>query len=201
MSSTQEFEQAAAAERKAAQGLDLRGQVVALSVALVFYVLYLALDHTAGVRGVQVVVGHSGISLMERIFAYGTTAGMVCTALTLATRHTYAGWIAWMLSGFSFFVALWAVWALGTEGGAGVGFYCAVIADLMALVAFSRVAMRKSPEQLAAQARMRAAAGRLDAVALAQAESSADHGHAPHLLLVDDRRAQAAARYRRQQDS
>lgn len=198
MSSTKEFEQAAAAERKAARTMGLSGQVVTLAVALVFFVLYLVLNHTTGVRGFQVLAGVEGVSLMERIFAYGTSLGMLGTVITLATRRTYVGWISWMFVGFSFFVALWALWALGSESGAGIGFFCGVLADLVAFIGFSRVAMRKSPEQLAAQERMRAAAGQLDPVAAVQEDIRATPVAEQNPLLIDDRRAQAAARYRRQ---
>ncbi|APT92369.1 hypothetical protein CPHO_05080 [Corynebacterium phocae] len=204
MSRAKEITEAVEAERQAAKNLDLGGQLPFFIVALVLFTAFLALPFSATSRGFEVFTGAASISPMEAVFCFASAAAMVMTVVTLMTKRTKIGWIAWMLSGFSFFAAIWAFWALGFSGGAGVGFFVAVLADLVALVGFSLVAMRKSPEQLAAQERVRRVSGQLDEVGDLQQKSrtgytagtSANRAPSP---IVDDRRAQAAARYKRQQ--
>lgn len=196
----QTVSEARAAERRAAARLELGGQAVALIVAVVAWCVYLALPHTPGIRGVQVLIGASGATLLDEVFAWLGTVGMLGTALVLATRRTVLAWASWMFVTVAAFSALWAFWALGAGQGASVGFFVGLAACAVAAVAYAPVAFRKSPEQLAAEARAREAASRLDAVGAAQLATRASDA-AANPLFVDDRRAQAAARHRRDESA
>lgn len=197
MTSPDDLDSARTAEKRAAAYLSLEGYWPALVGSVALWCAYLMLPHTAGLRGIDVIAGADGASLMEAVFAWAGTAAAVGTALVLATRLTMLAWVSWMLWGLSFFTSLWAVWALGSAAGAGYGFYLGLLGAVVGTVAFALVVFRKSPEQVAAEQRARAAAAQLDPVGQAQADATRAFDAAANPLLIDDRRAQAAARHRR----
>ncbi len=192
-----ELERAIAAEKQAARFLDLRGSIGTLVAAVIAWVLSLFLEQTAGTRGFEVFAGGPGVTIVELVFAVLSAAGMVMTILALATRRTTAAWIAWMLVGVATFVALWAFWTLGARDGAGLGFWVGELGNLLALVGFSRVTMRKSAAQREAEAHTRKVATQLDEVGTLQAEINRPPAADDNPLLVDDRRARAARRHQR----
>ncbi|WP_430623382.1 Rv2732c family membrane protein, partial [Corynebacterium stationis] len=90
------------AERRSARTMDLRNQVIPLIVAVVFYVAWLILPHSAGIRGFEIITFSSDaretMSIAEFVFAILATLGVgVCTTLTLVTRRAIFGLIGWML--------------------------------------------------------------------------------------------------------
>ena len=70
-----------------------------------------------------------------------------------------------------------------------------MLATFLAFLAYSMVALRRSPEQKAAEAQVRATAGQLDEVGEFQPAINAAPRQEP---IVDNRRKQAAERHRAQ---
>lgn len=199
---SKEKQAAAAAEKRAARTMDLRGQTVTLWVAVALFVAYLLLPHAGPARGFQVLTGQSGeveISIVEYVFAVLMTLGVgVLTTLTLITRRAAFGLAGWMMATVAFAVSLFMFWVRGSQDyGVGIGAVCGVVACGLTFIAYCLVALRRSPEQQEAQERARAAAGTMDEVGQVQNRIRATVDPDSNPLLVDDRRQQAAARYRR----
>lgn len=193
---------AANAERRAAQTMDLGGHKVTLCIAVVAYILYLILPYAGSAHGWEALTfgtTSSGvrISIMETVSAWLALIGLgVLTPVTLFTRRATPGLIAWMLVTVSFFANLWGFWFRGsTSDGASLGMWVGMLATFLAFLAYSMVALRRSPEQKAAEARVRATAGQLDEVGEFQSRIDAAPQREP---LVDNRRKQAAERHRAQ---
>lgn len=200
--STTAAHNAASAERRAAQTMDLGGHKVTLSIAVVVYILYLILPYAGPAHGWEALTfgtTSSGvrISIMETVSAWLALIGLgVLTPVTLFTRRATPGLIAWMLVTVSFFANLWGFWFRGsTSDGASLGMWVGMLATFLAFLAYSMVALRRSPEQKAAEARVRATAGQLDEVGEFQSRIDAAPQQEP---LVDNRRKQAAERHRAQ---
>lgn len=193
------------AERQAAKKMDLRNQSITLAVAAVAFFLSLVLPYAGSAHGWEALllgVGSEGvkISLMEVVAAWLRLLGLgILTPLTLLTHRTNLGLVAWMMVTVAFFISLWGFWFRGSTGdGPGIGMWLAVVASGAAFLAYSLVALRRSPAQQEAEARARAAAGELDSVARLQSEVAFNAPAEENPLLVDDRRRQAAARHRHQ---
>ncbi|MBC3185384.1 hypothetical protein H7347_02120 [Corynebacterium sp. zg-331] len=195
-------------EREAASRLWLGTPGYALLGAFVFYVASLFLPQVTGVAGYQVVfatdtAAQAGVKITEYIFAICAFLGLgVCTALALVLRRTVWALVAWMLCTVAAVEALLALWLRQTRSGseeatsAGVGMYLAIGAVLVAVVVYSRIALRRSPEQERI-AQARAEVEDLDEVSYAQRTAlvkQQQRGEQHNPLLVDDRRARAAHR-------
>ncbi len=209
---TQEQEKYSAAqlaemERTASSRLWLGTPGYVLAGAFVFYVVSLFLPQVTGVPGYKVLLfsdaaEQAGVKITEYIFAVCSFAGVgLFTGLTLALRRTAFALIAWMFSTVALVESLLAMWLRQTRPGgeeatgAGVGAYLAILAVLAAVVVYSLIALRRSPEQERI-ARERARADDLDEVGYAQRAALVRQqrrgGENP--LLVDDRRERAARR-------
>ena len=190
------------AERRSARTMDLRNQVIPLIVAVVFYVAWLILPHSAGILGFEIITFSSDaretMSIAEFVFAILATLGVgVCTTLTLVTRRAIFGLIGWMLVTVGFAYSLFMVWMRGARAdSAEIGLWCGIVAVAIATVSFSLVALRRSPEQMEAAQQAREAASQLDAVGQAQMDIRREAAPKDNPLLVDDRRARAARRHR-----
>lgn len=144
-------------------------------------------------------------TIAEYLFAWFSLVGLgvLSTAALTTRRFTFAA-VGWMVTTISLVFALMAVWlrrssvAIDTEGH-GLGIHLAILAVFVAVFAYIPVVTRRGEEQEAA-ARERAAAQGTDQVALAQraATERAERGQEDNPLLIDDRRARAAERHRRQ---
>ena len=189
------------AERKIAQTMDLRNQVIPLIIADVFYVAWLLLPQAAGLRGFQIITfsaaARETMSIAEFVFAILATLGVgICTTLVLITRKAVFGLVGWMFVTVGFAYSLFMVWMRGTRtDSAEIGMWCGIIAVAIATVSYSLVALRRSPEQLEAAQRAREAAGELDSVGQAQMDIRKEAAPEVNHLLVDDRRARAAERH------
>ncbi|WP_246815631.1 hypothetical protein [Corynebacterium sp. HMSC08C04] len=69
-----------------------------------------------------------------------------------------------------------------------------MLASLIAFLAYCRVAFRRSPEQIAAAEKARAAASSLDQVGVLQTEAATTLPPEENPLLIDDRRRRAHKR-------
>lgn len=197
MSDTKELQDALAAEKRAAKTLELGGATIPLGVAVLLYVVSLLFGNTNGFSGAETLLGLGDVSIMEQVFALASAIGMILTLITLVARRTMLAQIAWMLVGLGLFVALWAFWAANSTGP---GFYLLLLGDIIAVVAFARIIMHKSPEQRAAEERVRELAARPNAVVAVQTHTPKDAAD-DNPVLIDDRRAQAAERHRRQREN
>ena len=194
-----QYDTAHAAERAAAQKMELGGYKTALIVAVVAWVAYLVLPYAGSAHGWEVLgLGSPSvkISIMENISGWCALLGIgVLTSLTVITRRLNYGLAAWMLVAISLFLNLWGFWYRGsTANGASIGMWVGVLASLIAFLAYCRVAFRRSPEQIAAAEKARAAASSLDQVGVLQTEAATTLPPEENPLLIDDRRRQAHKR-------
>ncbi|MGV0420317.1 Rv2732c family membrane protein [Corynebacterium simulans] len=194
-----QYDTANAAERAAAQKMELGGYKTALIVAIVAWVAYLVLPYAGTANGWEVLGLDSPsvkISIMENISGWCALLGIgVLTSLTVITRRLNFGLAAWMLVAISLFLNLWGFWYRGsTADGASIGMWVGVLASLIAFLAYCRVAFRRSPEQIAAAEKARAAASSLDQVGVLQTEAATTLPPEENPLLIDDRRRRAHKR-------
>lgn len=194
-----QYDTAHAAERAAAQKMELGGYKTALIVAIVAWVAYLVLPYAGTANGWEVLGLDSPsvkISIMENISGWCALLGIgVLTSLTVITRRLNFGLAAWMLVAISLFLNLWGFWYRGsTADGASIGMWVGVLASLIAFLAYCRVAFRRSPEQIAAAEKARAAASSLDQVGVLQTEAATTLPPEENPLLIDDRRRRAHKR-------
>ncbi|PCC82014.1 hypothetical protein COM45_09875 [Corynebacterium accolens] len=194
-----QYDTAHAAERAAAQKMELGGYKTALIVAIVAWVAYLVLPYAGSAHGWEVLgLGSTSvkISIMENISGWCALLGIgVLTSLTVITRRLNFGLAAWMLVAISLFLNLWGFWYRGsTADGASIGMWVGVLASLIAFLAYCRVAFRRSPEQIAAAEKARAAASSLDQVGVLQTEAATTLPPEENPLLIDDRRRRAHKR-------
>lgn len=194
-----QYDTAHAAERAAAQKMELGGYKTALIVAVVAWVAYLVLPYAGSAQGWEVLgLGSTSvkISIMENISGWCALLGIgVLTSLTVITRRLNFGLAAWMLVAISLFLNLWGFWYRGsTADGASIGMWVGVLASLIAFLAYCRVAFRRSPEQIAAAEKARAAASSLDQVGVLQTEAATTLPPEENPLLIDDRRRRAHKR-------
>lgn len=194
-----QYDTAHAAERAAAQKMELGGYKTALIVAVVAWVAYLVLPYAGSAQGWEVLgLGSTSvkISIMENISGWCALLGIgVLTSLTAITRRLNFGLAAWMLVAISLFLNLWGFWYRGsTANGASIGMWVGVLASLIAFLAYCRVAFRRSPEQIAAAEKARAAASSLDQVGVLQTEAATTLPPEENPLLIDDRRRRAHKR-------
>ena len=205
LQAAQSAHDAVVAERRAAQRIELGNFRYLLIASVVAYVAYLLLPYAGAAHGWEALAlteTSEGvrISIMETVSAWFALLGVgVLTTVTLLVRRTSLALVAWMLVTISFFINLWGFWFRGSAAdGASIGMYVGALSTLLAFVAYCNVALRRSPEQLAAAERVRETSGKLDHVGLLQTEAATDLPAEQNPLLVDDRRSQAAACYRRQ---
>lgn len=194
-----QYDTAHAAERAAAQKMELGGYKTALIVAVVAWVAYLVLPYAGSAQGWEVLgLGSTSvkISIMENISGWCALLGIgVLTSLTAITRRLNFGLAAWMLVAISLFLNLWGFWYRGsTADGASIGMWVGVLASLIAFLAYCRVAFRRSPEQIAAAEKARAAASSLDQVGVLQTEAATTLPPEENPRLIDDRRRRAHKR-------
>ncbi|WP_175973104.1 Rv2732c family membrane protein [Corynebacterium sp. Marseille-Q2823] len=197
---------AVAAEKRAAQTLELGKHKYALIVSVLAWAAYLVLPYAGDARGWEALfVGGTAegvrISLMETVSAWLALGGVgILTTATIITRRTKLALVAWMMTTISFFANLWGFWYRDSAAdGAAIGMYVGVFSTLVAFLVYCQVALRRSPEQLAAAERVREVAGHLDHVGVLQTEAATELPAEQNPLLIDDRRSRAASRHRRQQ--
>ena len=197
-------------EKRAARTMPLGSQRWTLLAALVLYVAYLALPHAGSVFGFQVLLQlpaaeEAGIKVTEYIYSILLFLGIgVFTTLTLVTRRTVFGLLAWMFSTVGLFYTVFALWLRQTRPAAeedaatGIGMWLSIVAVALAVVAYSMVALRRDPEQKRI-AQERAENENLDEVGFAQRAAMVTRqntSYEDNPLFIDDRRRRAAERHR-----
>lgn len=201
----------AAEEKKAARRMHLGNQQYALLVALLLYVVALLLPQAGDVRGYEVLIrssaaAESGIKITEYIYSTLLFLGLgVFTTLTLITRRSVFGLIAWMFCTVGFPYSVLAIWLRQTRSSSGdgvdlsIGMWVSIVAVGLAFVVYCLVALRRDDRQQDL-AQSRASQTVLDEVGYAQRSAMVTHqqdaGDA-NPLLEDDRRRRAAERHRR----
>ncbi len=104
----------------------------------------------------------------------------------------------WMLVAISLFISLWSFWFRGsTADSPSIGMWVGILASLIAFLAYCQVAFKRSPEQVAAAEKVRREASKLDQVGILQTEAATTLAPEENPLLIDDRRRQAARRYKK----
>lgn len=198
---------AVAAERRAAKTIELGAHRYALIVSVVLWIAYLLLPYAGEARGWEaLMLGTTSegvkISLVEAISAWLALLGVgVLTTATIVMRRTALALVAWMMTTVSFFANLWGFWYRHSAAdGAEIGMDVGALSTFIAFIVYCQVALRRSPEQLAAAERVREVSGQLDHVGVLQSEAATDVPAEENPLLIDNRRSQAASRHRRQQE-
>lgn len=197
-------------EKRAARTMSLGGHRWALLAALVLYVAYLVLPHAGSVFGFQVLLQlpaaeEAGIKLTEYIYSILLFLGIgLFTTLTLVTRRTVFGLLAWMFSTVGLFYTVFALWLRQTrpaseeDAATGIGMWLSIVAVALAVVTYSMVALRRDPEQKRI-AQERAQNENLDEVGFAQRAAMVTRqstSYEDNPLFIDDRRRRAAERHR-----
>lgn len=201
-------------EKQAARTLTLGNHRWTLLAALLCYLAYLVLPHAGSVLGFQVLLRldpatEAGIKITEYIYAILIFLGIgVFTTLTLITRRTVFGLIAWMFSTVGLFYSVFALWLRQTrpeseaDTATGVGMWISIVGVALAVLAYSMVALRRDDRQKRI-AEERAENENLDEVGFAQREAMVarqNTSYEDNPLFVDDRRRRAAERHRRSGD-
>lgn len=191
--------------RDAAKTMQLGGFTIPLSVALGLYVVSLFVPHAGGVAGWQFLlrtatVREMGTPLPETIYAILLAVGLgILTTIVLVTRRAAPGLAAWMMVTVGFVCSVFVYWMRETSAHpVQIGLYLGMVAALIATVTYSLVALRRNPEQVEVEQRVREAGPQLDEVGIVQSASGTDVKQAENPLLIDDRRQRAAERHRHQ---
>ena len=168
------------------------------------YLIGLFLPFVGSTSGVQVLIRSSAaqasnVNMTEYLFAWISFAGLavVTTIAMLARRYGLAA-LGWALTVISVAFAMFSLWlrnAAAAGGGEphGVGAYLAMVAVLVAALAYAPAIIRRSDEQQAITVE-RAAVQGSDELSLLQRDAATKPVNP---LLVDDRRARAAERHKR----
>lgn len=200
-----EITTAANAEKTAAAEVAMGAKRWVLAACAALYLVALFLPFAGGVSGWQILAVTEAsrgaqTTLTEYLFVWVSFLGLgVLTSLAVALRRFTVAVPAWMVTTVSLVFSVLGIWlrnqsAPGT--GRGVGYYLAAVAVLVAVFTLFAVILSRSDEQVAAAAE-HARAQEADDVALAQ-RSATKQAQRENPLLVDDRRARAAERHRKQ---
>ncbi|AHI23001.1 Rv2732c family membrane protein [Corynebacterium vitaeruminis] len=196
----------ARSERKANSRVELGSYAKFMIIAFGAFLVSLALPHSGGVKGLDVLFltseSHAGgTKVAEYVFVIlGSLALIVFNGLLLITKRTVFANISFLLSGMALLTSLFGLWmrmqSAETQGEAGVsyGFYLEVFAVILQVYALSCTVLARSDEQKELAAK-RAADENLDEVGYAQRSALVSrqlNTSDTNPLLVDDRRKKAA---------
>lgn len=202
---THETITAANAEKITAAEVAMGGKRWVLAACVAVYLVALLLPFAGGVLGWQILAltdasRDARTTLTEYIFVWTSFLGLgVLTTLAVALRRFTVAVPAWMLTTVSLVFSVLGIWLRNQsapETSRGIGYYLAALAVLVAVFTLFPVILSRSDEHKAAT-EDRARAQEADDVALAQ-RSATKQAQGENPLLVDDRRARAAERHRKQ---
>lgn len=193
----------AAAERRTGAKLADGAFRWVLLACVAVYFLALLLPFAGEATGFQVlslggVARTSNTTIAEYLFVWLSFAGLgVCTTIAMLARRFGLGAIGWVLTVMSAVMALLSVWLRSTSPALtqtyGAGAYAAMVVVLVASLTYIPAMVRRADEQQAITVE-RAAAQDTDELTRLQREAATKPVNP---LLVDDRRARAAARHKR----
>ncbi|AIU32900.1 MULTISPECIES: hypothetical protein [Corynebacterium] len=203
--------QLAREEKTVSRRVSTDGARAGMLVALVLFLVGLALPHTGGIRGAQLLIpgDYGSVKVAEHIFVYvGTLSVVVLNGLTLLFRRTLAANLCYLLGGISLLVSLFCLWMrlqskeFQGQTGIGIGLLLEVAATIILVFFLSLIIFARSDEQ-AKIAQARAEHENLDEVGYAQrslriAEQASMPKENP--LFIDDRRRLAAAKHKKNQE-
>ncbi|STC67952.1 hypothetical protein [Corynebacterium pilosum] len=194
-------------ERKVAGVMEMGNLRWVLAGCILVFVIALLLPFTGGHSGLEVLAyteaSRADVKITENLFVWVGTLGVVVFGLiTVITRKSTPFLLTWALTTIALIEALLAIWLRQTSEGytTAFGLYLAIAVVVVAEVVCVMLATRRSPEQQEI-ARQRRSVDDTDEVGRAQLSASSraaeETGEVP-AALVDDRRAKAAERHRRQ---
>ncbi len=202
---TQETTTAANAEKIAAAEVAMGAKRWVLAACVAVYLVALLLPFAGGVPGWQILAltdasRDARTTLTEYIFVWTSFLGLgVLTTLAVALRRFTVAVPAWMLTTVSLVFSVLGIWLRNQsapETSRGIGYYLAALAVLVAVFTLFPVILSRSEEHKAAAEEL-ARVQEADDVALAQ-RSATKQAPGDNPILVDDRRARAAERHRKQ---
>lgn len=202
---THETITAANAEKITAAEVAMGGKRWVLAACVAVYLVALLLPFAGGVPGWQILAFTDAsrgarTTLTEYIFVWTSFLGLgVLTTLAVALRRFTVAVPAWMLTTVSLVFSVLGIWLRNQsapETSRGIGYYLAALAVLVAVFTLFPVILSR-PDEHKAAAEEHARAQEADDVALAQ-RSATKQAQGDNPLLVDDRRARAAERHRKQ---
>lgn len=194
-------------ERKVAGVMDMGGLRWVLLGCIVVFALSLLLPFAGGHSGIEILLfteaSRENVKITENLFVWIGTLGLVVGGLiTVITRKSTPFIFTWALTTIALIEALLALWLRQTGEGyaSAAGIYLAILAVIVAEVVCIMMATRRNPQQQEI-ARQRQELDDTDEVGVAQRSASnraaTDTGEV-NSALVDDRRARATERHRRQ---
>lgn len=202
---THEITTVANAEKNAAAEVAMGAKRWVLAACVTVYLVTLLLPFAGGVSGWQILAltdasRDARTTLTEYLFAWTSFLGLgVLTTLAVALRRFTVAVPAWMLTTVSLVFSVLGIWLRNQsapETSRDIGYYLAALAVVVAVFTLFPVILSR-PEERKAAAGERARAQEADDVALAQ-RSATRNAQGDNPLLVDDRRARAAERHRKQ---
>lgn len=198
----------ASLEKQRAGTVDLGARRWVLAAAVAVYVVSLILPFAGDAAGWQMLTFTEpdgiDVAIGERAFALLSFLCLaVFTLLLVIARRTTFALFAWMAGCVSLVAALLGLWLrqTGTTGDStGAGMYLAIACVVVAVPLLTAAWMRRDPEQQKMEALRRE---QTDFNPVAEAQADAGHQSVRRAedadTLIDDRRARAAQRHRRDQ--
>lgn len=204
-----EVERLSTQEKKLAKQVSLGTARWVLTGAVVVYIVALFLPFMGNVSGLDLLINSqsaqdAGSKITESVFVWTSFIGLaVSTTILVITKRSTPFILAWSFTTIGLIMALLALWLRQTTEGtqSGIGIYLAILMVVIAEVTFIVVISKRDPKQ----AEIAEQLSQLDDTdEVGQVQRSASNNAVERMgddnpLLVDDRRARAAERHKKQQ--
>ena len=192
----------ARAEKEAASSVVMGTKRWVLAAAAALYLVAVFLPFAGGASLWQVLAATEAAkaaqtALTEYLFAWISFIGVaVLTTLAVLTQRFAVAVPAWMVTTVSLVFSVLGIWLRNSNSsgiGRGAGYYLAILAVVIVVFTIFPLILSRNEEQAAVAEQRREIQGK-DEVALAQRAATREQGNP---LLIDDRRARAAERHRK----
>ncbi|WP_018297976.1 hypothetical protein [Corynebacterium lubricantis] len=203
-----EADRLAAQERKIAKTVSMGSARWVLVGVIVVYILSLFLPYMGSVSGAEILINSqsaqdANIKITESVFVWLSFLGIaVMTTVLVITKRSTPFILAWALTTVALIMAVLALWLRQTTSGAGsgIGIYLAIVTVIVAEITFISLVTKRDPQQEEI-AQQRFQIDDTDEVGHVQLDASTNAAQRvgdDNPLLIDDRRARASERHRKQ---
>lgn len=192
----------ARAEKEAASSVVMGAKRWVLAAAAALYLVAVFLPFVGDASLWQLLAATEAAkaaqtALTEYLFAWISFIGVaVLTTLAVLTQRFAVAVPAWMVTTVSLVFSVLGIWLRNSNSsgiGRGPGYYLAILAVVIVVFTIFPLILSRNEEQAAVAEQRREIQGK-DEVALAQRAATREQGNP---LLIDDRRARAAERHRK----
>ncbi|OHF36613.1 hypothetical protein [Corynebacterium sp. HMSC074A01] len=192
----------ARAEKEAASSVVMGAKRWVLAAAAALYLVAVFLPFVGDASLWQLLAATEAAkaaqtALTEYLFAWISFIGVaVLTTLAVLTQRFAVAVPAWMVTTVSLVFSVLGIWLRNSNSsgiGRGAGYYLAILAVVIVVFTIFPLILSRNEEQAAVAEQRREIQGK-DEVALAQRAATREQGNP---LLIDDRRARAAERHRK----